>query len=197
MAFSYVIHVQFFYYTALVIGMVYAYFVIFSWRDNRSLRVLGKPSSHLLVMVVICIGLAAFNLLPFITYLDYLSRETLTLAEANRDALPPGLVIFTIIPISLKFPEWEIYSGLLIFMLAPLAALSPRRRETRFWLVVALIFALLSLGTTTPLFSLAFHLIPGMRWLRVPSRMWLYTSIALVMLMRLRLRRSCSQNRAR
>lgn len=172
----YIIHVQFFYYTALVIGLYFLFNFI------RQPGVFFQQGRYLFLMVLICIGLSAFHLLPFLTYLDYLSREDLSLEAASVGSLPPIMLISTIIPIALKFPEWEIYIGLLPLTMLPLIWQLRRERWVVFWGCLTVLFAMLSLGKSTPFFALAFWFVPGFDWLRVPPRLWFYTIIAMIML---------------
>jgi hypothetical protein len=185
LAFQYLIHVHIFFLTSCTIGLYFLYSVVITVESARRAgsvrqvfyRCLGQ-ARVLALMPLVCAGLAAFELLPFVTYLPFLSREAMTLSEANRYALPPMMLVSAVMPSALKFPEWELYVGLLPLVLAPLAALSPRRTEAGFWAGLAAFAALFSLGDATPLFPFLFRWVPGFRWLRVPARMWYYLAVA-------------------
>ena len=56
--------------------------------------------------------------------------------------------------------------------------LHPRRDQSVFWLGVAVLAVLFSLGNATPLFSLLYLYVPGFRWLRVPVRLWFMFAMA-------------------
>jgi hypothetical protein len=188
LAFQFLIHVHIFFYTAWTIGLMFLYgaaaaFVRrVSGRARTSLGALGRrwlaQLGLLALMAVVCAGLVAFELLPFITYLPHLSRASLTLAEGGRYALPPVMLLSAVMPSPPKFPEWELYVGLLPLALLFLSVHHPRRGETVFWMGLAIFAILFSLGTTTPLFAFLFTFVPGFSWLRVPARMWWLAAVA-------------------
>jgi len=134
------------------------------------------------IIGVVAAGLAAFQMLPFLTYLPYQMREAMTLEDASKGALPPPLLVHTFFPIAFKFPEWEIYVGLLPLVMIPLAFRHPARREAWIWLSVLVLCGLFALGTATPLFTILLQIVPGLRLLRVPPRIWLFGAVAAAML---------------
>lgn len=185
LAFQFLIHIHIFFFTAWTIGLYFLYQVMITSMSvlrGQSAREIARrylgQAGLLALIPIVCCGLVAFELLPFATYLPYLSREAMTLSEANRYALPPVMLISAVMPSALKFPEWELYVGLLPLALAPLAILSQRRAEVGFWAGLAAFAAIFSLGDATPVFPLLLHWIPGFRWLRVPARMWYYLAVA-------------------
>jgi hypothetical protein len=188
LAFQYILHIQIFFLTSWVIGLYYFYGITADLKTRRAsgigpwVRIWLAQTAVLILVVITCVGLVAFNLLPFSSYLPELSRETLSLSEANHYTLPPLMLITSLMPNPLKFPEWELYAGLIPLVLAPLAWSSPKRRMVTFWIALIVFAALFSLGTTTPVFTLLYKFIPGFSWLRVPPRMWYFVEIALVML---------------
>ena len=189
LALQFLLHVHVFFHTAWAIGLYFGYQTAVTgfsaWRKRQlgeEIRPWLAKAGRLALVALVCSGLAAFELLPFVTYLTHLSRETMTLSEANHYALPPVLLFSVAMPSSLKFPEWELYVGLLPLALAPLAILHPRRAEAGFWIVLAGFAVLFSLGTATPLFPLLYNWVPGFRWLRVPPRMWTYVAVAVAAL---------------
>jgi len=146
------------------------------WPDV--LRLLG-----LLALVgAVAFGLAAFHLLPLLSYLPYQIREAMTLADASYLSLPLPFLIHVLFPSPFKFPEWEVYMGLLPLLLAPLAARHPHRREALIWLAVLVFAVVFALGDATPLYALIVYGVPGFRLLRAPARMWLFAALALAML---------------
>jgi hypothetical protein len=186
LAFQFLIHVHIFFYTAWAIGLYYLYQVVADVIATRSRpglwRAMGRrwllQCGLLALTALACAGLVAFELLPFATYLPHTSRESMTLAEANRYALPLTTFLTSLMPSPLKFPEWELYIGLMPILLAPLAVRHKNRRELAFWIGLALFAVLFSLGSATPLFSFLFYYVPGFRWLRVPARMWFLSTVA-------------------
>ncbi|MAS37062.1 MAG: hypothetical protein CL610_23885 [Anaerolineaceae bacterium] len=156
--------------------------VVFHHGVHQALPRIAKSVGALVLLAVAAAGLSAFHLLPLISYLPYQTREAMTLADANYLALPLPFLVNVIVPTPYQFPEWEAYSGLLPLIFLPLSLRHPNRREVYIWLFV-LIFALLfSLGSVTPLYTLMFELVPGFSLLRVPARIWIFASIAIIML---------------
>jgi hypothetical protein len=189
LALQFVLHVHAFFLTAWVIGLYFAYWsavLVASWRVQRRWAEAARrglaQAGRLVLIALVCSGVAAFELLPFASYLPYLSREALTLSESNYFALPPAMLATVMMPSALKFPEWELYVGLLPLLLAPLAILHPRRIEAGFWAFLVAFGVLFALGTATPLFPLLFRYAPGFRWLRVPARMWYPATVATIVL---------------
>jgi len=178
----YLNNIQFILYAGWLVGLYLAYKLI-CWRvDHQPFAVAFRCLWLTVIILVTFIGLSAFNLFPFVSYLPYQSRQAMTLADANYLALPPVALINTLFPIAQKFPEWEVYSGLISLIFAPLAFRFAPRRELVIWLGLLIFAALFSLGSVTPLYDLMFYGVPGFSLLRVPARMWYVATIALAML---------------
>ena len=185
LAFQYLLHVHIFLYTAWVIGLCLLHQIGLAVLSPRR-RVGGggviAQAGLVGLIALVCAGLVAFELLPFVSYLPHLSRESMTLTEANAYALPPFMLISVFMPSPLLFTEWELYVGLLPLALLPFAALHRHRGEIGFWTGLAVFAALFSLGSATPLFTFLFRHVPGFDWLRVPVRMWLMVALSEAML---------------
>lgn len=139
-----------------------------AWRHWRSFLLAGLGA------ITVAMGLAAVHLWPMVELLPFSTRSTLTLSESSRYALPPLLLIGLLFPTGLAFPEWVAYAGIGPLMLIPLSW--PARRHLRGWhfvVLVAILGIITSLGEATPLYGLLFHIVPGMSWMRVPTR-WLF-----------------------
>jgi hypothetical protein len=77
----------------------------------------------------------------------------------------------------LYFQEVYAYAGLLPMALAVVGALLGRRRpDVLLYAALTLLGIVLALGAYTPLYGLAYHLVPGLDVARVPAR-WLLTSV--------------------
>lgn len=181
--FIYLLNFQFIVYSGWFIFLYFAYSSVLEFRRQGQafLRSFLRRTALLLLTFIICVGLAAFLLLPLITYLPYQIRGSLSLADASRFALPAPFLVHTLVPIAYKFPEWELYAGLLPLVLAPIAFLHSQRQEAYFWLGTLLFTVIFSLGDATPLYGLMFRL-PGFSFLRVPPRMWFFVALALALL---------------
>ena len=94
---------------------------------------------------------------------------------------------------------WEDYAyvGLVTLLLAGFAvAAGWRRGAVAFFAVAALIAYLLALGPRTPLFELAFRMVPGMNLFRFPTRFLFVVDAALAVLAALGLSRLAARGRA-
>jgi hypothetical protein len=136
----------------------------------------------LMVGIAAMIGfllIAAAHLAPMMELLPYLHRSDFTLTDATAFALPPSLLALILTVPNIPFPEWIVYIGLAIFIFASHAIFRDQVWGKPFWLTLGITSALFALGTSTPLFELAFRIIPGFSFLRVPSRAWFFVSFAL------------------
>lgn len=182
----YMTNIQFILYAGWLLLLYFVYRLLLSFDSPFIFKRWFKNFLKLLGLAALILGLfaafSAYQLLPFLTYLPHQSREAMTLESANYLALPPALLINAFIPTSYKFPEWELYVGILPLILTPLAILNARKRETWFWLGLVIFSVLFSLGSTTLLYTFMFYIIPGFRYVRVPARMWYFAAISAAIL---------------
>ena len=116
---------------------------------------------------IITIGAAAVTLLPSLEYLAHTSRAGMGYAQKGNGFPLKDLLQF-ILPGA--FSLWSpLYVGLATLFFAGIAAFS-RYGEARFWLAAAGVGALLSLGDNSPVFDLAYNLVPGLRFFRGQER---------------------------
>ncbi len=178
----YLTNIQFILYAGWFVGLYFVYCCVEFIIKRSSRRVWIQHIGMMLIIGVSFIGFSAFQSFTFASYLPYQTRQAMTLADANYLALPPIVLMNTMFPLAQKFPEWEIYAGLLPLIFAPLAILYHTRREVGWWLGVFIFAGLFSLGSVTPLYTLMFYGVPGFNLLRVPARMWFVAAIALALL---------------
>lgn len=178
----YLTNIQFILYGGWFVGVYFLYCCVEQVLRHKSLRVVLPYIGVMVVIFATFLGLSAFNSFPFASYLSYQSRHAMTLADANYLALPAIGLMNTVFPIAQKFPEWEIYVGLLPLMFAPLVLRYASRRELGWWGGVLIFAVLFSLGSATPLYPLMFYGVPGFSFLRVPVRMWYVAAIVLALL---------------
>ena len=124
---------------------------------------------------------AGSRLLPLIDLLPNLKRAQLTLTDATAFALPPQILPLILAIPSVPFPEWVIYTGASVAVLCLYAGFRTKLRGKRFWLIVGVLAMVYALGTSTPLFTLAFRFLPGFNLMRVPSRTWFFVSFVLAL----------------
>jgi hypothetical protein len=130
--------------------------------------------------------LTAVLTLPLYQFLRYSSRSALTLQEAATYSLPPPYLIGLIFPDPYGFHEWITYLGLLPLVLAGVSLVYRQKRSAGgnifFWLFVILFAGAFSLGSNFVLFPLLFRLLPGLSFLRVPSRAWFLVALGVSVL---------------
>jgi hypothetical protein len=122
---------------------------------------------------LLTVALSLIQVWPMLELLPLMTREAMTLAESSRYALPTPMLISLLFPTALAFPEWVTYLGMPALALAPASWLA--RKSSRGWsFFVALVIlgTLLSLECAEPLYATLHRVVPGMRWVRVPTRMF-------------------------
>ena len=140
------------------------------------------------------VALAAVSILPFIELAGASVRQAWSLTEFGSYSLtPPTLILHlfpnlfgTAPPYIPYFGPWNsteliVYSGIAPLVLATLALASTQRRETFFWIGVAVVALTLSLGTSTPLGRLVYEL-PAYGMFRSQGRFGLLLTVAVAML---------------
>ncbi|MEE9216722.1 MAG: hypothetical protein V3U32_04730, partial [Anaerolineales bacterium] len=173
--------------TALLIFIVIFAYGLYLAIRHQPAAIFGLERSRmvlsaLLVGIAAMVGfllIAAAHLAPMMELLPFLHRSDFTLTDATAFALPPSLLALILTIPNVPFPEWIVYIGLAIFIFASHAIFRDQVWGKPFWLTLGITSALFALGTSTPLFELAFQIIPGLSFLRVPSRAWFFVSFAL------------------
>ncbi|MFN2226719.1 MAG: hypothetical protein ACK2UY_10435, partial [Anaerolineae bacterium] len=130
----------------------------------------------LLPAAVVAGLLTAALLVPLAEALPYLNRADLSVEEAGVFSLSWTHLITAIVPTYGGEPEQVIYLGLPVALLAVAGLVLKRSRTDWFLIAAAAVAALFALGTHAPLFPLLHRLVPGLDWLRVPSRAWIVVS---------------------
>lgn len=132
-------------------------------------------------VVLMALLISAVLWLPMMEFVLHSNRRALTLDEAALYSLPPYYLIGLFIPPLGGFHEWMTYLGVVPLLLAILSAVCADRR-VGFWWAAVVVAALFSLGSHFVLFSLLFRLLPGLTWLRVPSRAWFIVTLGVSIL---------------
>jgi hypothetical protein len=157
-------------------------------RGREVLRQLPR----LAAVPVTAVLLSAAQLMPLLEMATY-SNRSFSFTEATLYSLSPGQTLAGILfPTPYTGPESTIYPGLLTLGLAAaswpglLAAIRSRAMRHK-WPVIAfsvLILAgvILALGNYTPFYWLAYSLLPGLRWIRTPARLWFFITLGLAVL---------------
>lgn len=126
--------------------------------------------------------LGAAQLLPLLEMAPY-SNRALSLAEATQFSLSPSQTLTGILfPAPNVGHEWTIYPGLLTLALAAAAWRARREQPVIIVGTLTILGVLLALGSHTPLYGLAYRLLPGLGWMRTPARLWFFVTLGLAIL---------------
>jgi len=161
-----------------------AYIVNLGLRSVRSTLVLVSP-------VLVLVGLVtAVQTLPFIEYVLASTRPLHNMAFAASDSLSLLSVVRFFVPsvggvLAHATAWWEGgnvngYIGIVAFLLAFFS--SGKNRELRFFRWVAAIAFLIALGRVTPLFSIAYWIVPGFSFFRSPQNYLVLYAFAMAVL---------------
>jgi Bacterial membrane protein YfhO len=131
--------------------------------------------------------IAAAQLLPTMELQRYSYRQGgLTVAEAGGGALPLSGILGNLLPHYSGQVSAE-YAGICtpaaILALGALALVTRwRKPQVVFWAVVSLLAVWASTGTSGKLFTVLFHVVPGLDLFRVPSRLLLFSTVGAALL---------------
>ena len=128
---------------------------------------------------LVAFGATAVTLLPGIEYLLHTTREGLGFA-AKGNGFPFRDIAQFVFPFSVS--QWSpLYVGIpALFFIA--AAIVCRARESRFWLLAAVLALLHSLGENSAFYHASYNLIPGLRFFRGQERAALLVANSLAIL---------------
>jgi len=118
--------------------------------------------------------------LPLLEYTRLSTRSALTSEDLFAFSLPVERVLGLIYPDFQGSPEWVLYPGAFLLCLG-LYGILISGWKSRFWFLIGLVGVLLALGILNPIAQILLR-IPGIAWLRIPSRSLFLTDFALVML---------------
>jgi len=156
--------------------LAYLLFVFFPlwWAEDRRGKVLIV--ARLLLLPAIALGLGAAQLIPSFEYMQLSTRAQMSFSRASGGFLFSDLL-------ALVLPGLRvIYVGILPLVLAILALVLKRRRETIFWGIMAILALLLSLGGRTFLFTLLYLFAPGFNLFQGQERALQVFSLAVAIL---------------
>ncbi|MBN1291344.1 MAG: hypothetical protein JXB48_05845 [Candidatus Latescibacteria bacterium] len=184
-------HIQMAYYSYWALGLYFFFRLFFSPEETRNKKAI--KTAFFGAAVIIAVMLGAVQLFPsykFTTSQSVRSGEERTGYDyATSWAMHPEEAMGMVIP---AFPGFEggignltkttywgrnpfklntEYHGILPILLAALALLTYRNRRMYFFLGLALLSLIYSLGATTPIYRLFYALVPGIKNFRAPSMM--------------------------
>ena len=135
--------------------------------------------SGFLLLTLVTIGVTAVTLLPGLEYLLLTSREGLGFS-VKGNGFPFRDIAQFVFPGSVS--QWSpLYVGIPSLFLVAMA-LRFRAQDSRFWLIVAIVGLLHSLGENSAFYYLTYNLIPGLRFFRGQERAALLVANSLAIL---------------
>lgn len=175
-------HTQILVYTAYAL---LAYSLGQMWASRRADGWLTSLTSSLKVLApipLVFVLLGAVQILPLVEMTPY-SNRALSLSEASAYSLSPlTLFVGLFLPSHRAGHELTVYLAFLPLVLALLAVVRERSRPVLFFGGLALFGLIFTLGTATPLFTIVYYLLPGLRWVRTPSRAIFFVALAVAVL---------------
>ncbi|HWR65170.1 MAG TPA: YfhO family protein [Bellilinea sp.] len=134
------------------------------------------------LQLLVALGVCAVLWLPMLELTRQSTRANLAPADILTFSLPLSRLLGLLFPTLGGFAEWVVYPGAVLVLLAVMA-LSRKvvRQRAAVWLVLALLGLVISLGTLWPGAETIASL-PLFNLLRVPSRAWFLTGMAVIIL---------------
>ena len=168
-------HLPIFVITAFTLVILsFTFFSSRCWKD----WVVRMASSWTLV-IVLTLGLSAAQILPFV---ELLPNAIHTSENVTFTSLNPVALLVSIFPPDCKYPEWFLFLGVTVLLFAGLSWAYGWRRFEKTWGIIGLLGLVLSLGEYTPVYNWLLGWNGLISALRVPTRWWLLTITALVIL---------------
>jgi hypothetical protein len=119
--------------------------------------------------------------IPLLLWQPYISRATLTSAEAGAFSLAPGILIGLLLAPPAIDIESQTFVGIAVLVLAAIGILSAPRQHL-FWIVALVVATLYALGSNGLLWSVLVEVLPPLRWFRVPARAWFVVALIMPLL---------------
>lgn len=149
------------------------------------------------LLAIVALLASAVQILPTIEIFQHTKRAVLTISEASIFSIPPigwSQLLFphflgqthiegqSLFDVLIFVNEFYMYVGIVILFLALIGSYVWQTWEKWFLVVMVILGFFLSTGAVTPVYRLAFQWVPGMQWVRVPSRFVLWLDFALILL---------------
>jgi hypothetical protein len=144
---------------------------------NYKLRMVTAIGTVLLVGALVTV-----QIVPLAAVSGRLNRGGLALEESGIASLPPSYLVGLLVADHGGFQESMTYVGAVGLLLALIGLVRWRGRERWWWGGLALVAAVYSLGTNTPLYGLLYRVLPPLGWLRGPARAWFLVVLAVAVL---------------
>lgn len=158
-------------------GLFWLAFSLFG--NSRDWRKFGFGNFR---QVLLAFALASPLLLPLLEYSQLSTRALLATADLLAYSFPFAGLLGLLAPQFGGFHEWIIYSGVIVLLLAFIAAIRTKKhRLDWFWIVAFVACVIFSLGENIPGINILIGL-PGLSLLRVPPRILPIAGFCLIML---------------
>lgn len=156
-----------------------------------------RGSAFLLLLGGVALGGAAVQIILTVEFFQHTERTAMTLAQASVFSLQATDWFLLLSPhyLGVNFsqarPFWDhyvnvnesyMYAGIVVLFAAIVGSYTWKSSNKWFLGVIILLALLLSLGQLSPVFHLAFTWVPGMKWVRVPTRFALWIALSLPLL---------------
>jgi len=187
------------YYSLLAVGLFWLIFLFLRWRKEKKKSIVIKGSAGLAIVLVLGIGLAAVQYIPFYSYIPYSPRgggEGRGIEFAKSWSMPPEETLDALIPdfsgMSLSNTPYDTYwgrnffklhseyLGVLPVLLAILGiVLGRKERYVVFFIVLLVLGLLFAWGGFTPFFYLYYYFLPYFKKLRASGMAFFLVSFSL------------------
>ncbi len=171
------------------ICLLFILYLLFNWRGELP-YVLKNHIPLFLLTILLGFAVSAAAYLPAYRYSIHTVREMMTYAEATETSLPPWFLITVLIPKFFgsiaggveetvpfwvdpaRYNYWEtcLYVGVVPLILAGIGIFFNRNKLRWQFLILAFVALFFALGKFTPLYRLAFNILPGFDRFRIPAR---------------------------
>ncbi|MBN8595328.1 MAG: hypothetical protein J0M33_26480 [Anaerolineae bacterium] len=156
---------------ALLTGAVYAASLFYRHKDWAVcfLPMIGAA----VLTVLLILGL----MVPLLIWSPYLTRASVTAADAGGLSLQPIHLLGLLLPQHRGTVENLTYFGWPVLLLALLGLLTFSLRQRSLGLALSVLILLYALGPAGALWSVLTNIFPFLLWFRVPSRVWLILAL--------------------
>jgi len=161
-------HPQLFYLSMMLFSALCLVDLYRAWRINKGFGRLMSQGSYAVVAVLIAIGFSLFQIIGMLELSSLSTRVNAGGLSFSADiSLEPSELLSLFIHPTLG-GGGILFIGLLPLFLAQASMFDMKRREIDFFICVAIISLLLSLGKYSPLFYVFHYIVPGFKLFRNP-----------------------------
>jgi hypothetical protein len=154
-----------------------AYYIYLSWRHRTRWQ---KVVTNLLLIGLLTVALSAVQLLPSMEWWRHSTRASISYEQAAVGFPPEDMVQLLLTGL---VSWWQpLYVGLLTLVLALLAVISGRQRNTPFWVGLGIVALVFSFGKNVFGYEVAFLTLPGFGLFRDQERHAYLVSFSLAVL---------------